>query len=1004
MPDRDKWIYGKGQSKSTGLYKDVTYASKGSQPHSTTPDDWPWSKEAKKKYGKNIAFNKPLPEVSDDEDVEAWFKRVEKERKERERRYKREVKLGTEWKTRNLDWIAVLPDASHPGKVRIQRYDEDGFSGHTTFDNLQKLVAYLIEWETSLKKANGTMDKFSKTARWKRGMKRLAAFHTKESSVEDLVDRIDQLLERAARIKPILMFHGTASKNLRSILKKGFVPNPKERVWQDDPNAAQSYQTVTRKTVGGTYFSTNLNVATSSALTAAQKSKSEQLVIVAKIQPRSGYADEDDIIHDAKRGMKKAMFPSGHIGHEEAWPRRWIEFVTSPGEAKKAIQKFAKEFKVGLEADLPQVKKIPLAPKAVEDMFWGLLEQVVAKWYSYNKKMPYGADYYAATKRLNLSREQEHKYYALVLKRLKRVSLQKAEKRYLSAADKLTRQLSKLAIPKPDAFRTNVRITDPVNFRGKNKIIAVFEMRSGEDYKEDIKVHYGKIPSEVKSALNQNLGDWREVDKFETSSWWTKANNESAMTFSDPKTTQEKKALKMNRKKSEQQLISKIQSFIGDTNEETRHNTRVHVRYDNSSTDLHNHVTELAIGKFNWKPLRDTPIGPVKGYEATGSLKGRAKIEKRKVGRAQRWFLVLDGKDYPMPGKKASLDHAEGTIKKMLESTALDLIEQVIQGESPSELIEKVSYAYDIRLDQNIRTGPVVKLTSGHFGVASAHNYATEYVCEAKKVKAVWSKGATRASIRKWPLTGRKADQYKDGTWAWVTKLVDNWSSSSTRRPKLVINVLVWDMDGKPVHKKLGQEFTAKDLKAAKSYAKKLIEDGLSRMTSVEGRVIMPYEEDQIVNFGTFEPARSYGEALNEVRKKRTPFYQMGKDAFESGVKSPAPILNKKVFGKISKIKSDKERMKAMKDYQDGWQQANLDSPLSESIDEAKGKKRKVGGRMEYALRAAADHGITAGGSFASFSLFHKMREAELIHPPGSGAWKITDKGKQALKDGFYYA
>jgi len=96
-------------------------------------------------------------------------------RQQRELAYARKVKLGTEWKTAHEGWFVVIPDAVHQGKVRIQRYDEDGFVGHTTFDNLAKLTDYLAQWEHTLKPAKGSLEKLSRTDRWQRSMDRLRA-------------------------------------------------------------------------------------------------------------------------------------------------------------------------------------------------------------------------------------------------------------------------------------------------------------------------------------------------------------------------------------------------------------------------------------------------------------------------------------------------------------------------------------------------------------------------------------------------------------------------------------------------------------------------------------------------------------------------------------------------------------------------------------------------------------------------------------------------------------
>lgn len=66
------------------------------------------------------------------------------------------------------------------------------------------------------------------------------------------------------------------------------------------------------------------------------------------------------------------------------------------------------------------------------------------------------------------------------------------------------------------------------------------------------------------------------------------------------------------------------------------------------------------------------------------------------------------------------------------------LIECVLEGMDPGRLLaEKVSYSYDIRLGQNIETGPVVKDEQGKFVVRRAYNVVTgdEGHCEPAQPK-----------------------------------------------------------------------------------------------------------------------------------------------------------------------------------------------------------------------------------------------------------------------------
>jgi len=80
----------------------------------------------------------------------------------------------------------------------------------------------------------------------------------------------------------------------------------------------------------------------------------------------------------------------------------------------------------------------------------------------------------------------------------------------------------------------------------------------------------------------------------------------------------------------------------------------------------------------------------------------------------------------------------------------------------------------------------------------------------------------------------------------------------------------------------------------------------------------------------------------------------------------------------------------------------NADVKGWQDVTEAEPKKRKLNAREMHALSAAARHGIVSGGMDATLNVFYKLMKAKLIQP-GPGAWPISEKGKKALEDGFYY-
>ncbi|MFA7483909.1 MAG: hypothetical protein WC314_25670 [Vulcanimicrobiota bacterium] len=65
-------------------------------------------------------------------------------------------------------FAVVLPDASHPGKCRVQLFDEHGFSSHSTIGKIEKAVEEMIQMGyRSI--AKGALSRLSKTKTWEIG-------------------------------------------------------------------------------------------------------------------------------------------------------------------------------------------------------------------------------------------------------------------------------------------------------------------------------------------------------------------------------------------------------------------------------------------------------------------------------------------------------------------------------------------------------------------------------------------------------------------------------------------------------------------------------------------------------------------------------------------------------------------------------------------------------------------------------------------------------------------
>jgi hypothetical protein len=86
-----------------------------------------------------------------------------------------------------------------------------------------------------------------------------------------------------------ILYHGTAIKNLKSIMSQGLIPNPKERAWADDPD--ETFLTVSRASFPGIYLTNNFNTARISSKRGGMRDQG--VVIAAQIETRTLALDED---------------------------------------------------------------------------------------------------------------------------------------------------------------------------------------------------------------------------------------------------------------------------------------------------------------------------------------------------------------------------------------------------------------------------------------------------------------------------------------------------------------------------------------------------------------------------------------------------------------------------------------------------------------------------------------------------------------------------------------
>ena len=303
-------------------------------------------------------------------------------------------------------------------------------------------------------------------------------------------------------------YHGSSIKNLRSILKQGLIPDPKERNWGED--AAASAVSVSRVSYGGTYVARNLMTAAS-----APKDHNEEgreVVVCMELQPNTMYLDEDDVVfylsHPLGRLSDNTYYSlPTFLGKDGSWKefadaerRKYVEDAVRglafkwkmPGEDKGSLHPGMEE---RLRALLPEAWEAALLRIAAHE---AKRSKPYDLRHAYHKAFPY------------VEYDSIPDVQALI------PSPEEGEAAFRDAVEKITRALRQFARPlRPgEAYnRDTARITEPIGYSGSNRILAVVEVRDGRKYKGDdwknptvLVIHYGEIPPDFFAQFKERYG------------------------------------------------------------------------------------------------------------------------------------------------------------------------------------------------------------------------------------------------------------------------------------------------------------------------------------------------------------------------------------------------------------------------------------------------------------------------------------------------------------------
>lgn len=278
-----------------------------------------------------------------------------------------------------------------------------------------------------------------------------------------------------ARTPRVIMYHGTAFRNLRSIMSHGLIPNPRGRAWQDDPDS--SFHSASRASLDGIYLTRNLMTALSAASNGANRKyiKEGDLLVAVEMQPKTAFADEDDLNFMATVSNMEMRVADLYYSLEKGGPE---------GHLEAAKNEYKERFfsRVGSEVSLN-----PLMKERLDSMVDSVFEAALRRQAAY-------VGYYMKNYFKDIGIPDKNK----------------AERNFMMAREALTRTLKSLANPfnyENEPFNLTARVEEPIGFRGSNRIVCILHVPF--DYKEKPRLVYGTVPEDLIKQWGERKGEWK---------------------------------------------------------------------------------------------------------------------------------------------------------------------------------------------------------------------------------------------------------------------------------------------------------------------------------------------------------------------------------------------------------------------------------------------------------------------------------------------------------------
>lgn len=252
------------------------------------------------------------------------------------------------------------------------------------------------------------------------------------------------------------MLHGTSSSFLDSIKRDGLVARSKNKIWSDYSKA--TYDHPSCKSLIGTYFTNNLNIALAAASNAREKFSGDSLIISATIDTATALSDEDNIWCWVETWLDKTFEKSGFSADEAD---KFLGFVES--QSSGSITHLIKWFSEKLHRELTDQIFCKIDYDLLREAFHASLMRRCS--HLYNKSRP----------AFCINYQSQHKLFKLP-SGIKNIN--EAEQLYIDTVEKLSIHYTESCVKNTNLH--TLRVPIDVGFSGRNRINGMVVMR---DYK-----------------------------------------------------------------------------------------------------------------------------------------------------------------------------------------------------------------------------------------------------------------------------------------------------------------------------------------------------------------------------------------------------------------------------------------------------------------------------------------------------------------------------------------